>query len=34
VDGTCKSLDEFQAFYDKEEKSWVTLIQEQGIKAE
>jgi tripartite-type tricarboxylate transporter receptor subunit TctC len=25
---------EFQAFYDKEEKSWVTLIKEQGIKAE
>ena len=25
---------EFKAFYDKEEKRWVTLIKEQGIKAE
>jgi tripartite-type tricarboxylate transporter receptor subunit TctC len=25
---------EFAAFYDKEEKTWVTLIKEQGIKAE
>jgi tripartite-type tricarboxylate transporter receptor subunit TctC len=25
---------EFKAFYAKEEKRWVTLIKEQGIKAE
>jgi tripartite-type tricarboxylate transporter receptor subunit TctC len=25
---------EFKEFYDKEEKRWVTLIKEQGIKAE
>ena len=34
VDIRSSTPEEFKAFFDKEEKRWVTLIKEQGIKPE